>query len=239
MYISKVSVLGSLGLDLMIIAHSIRELSSFKTEHALHPSAHKTDSCTLHLFAFAIDPSEDLPINIHLFEVPNSLDGFTISSSSGRAAEEFSYVTAGGLGVVRVESSTLVVEIGRSDSLRALNACILVTSWVLTLGLACITVMGARKGRTDFVVLFLYVSVVLAIGSLQRLLVSPPPFGECIGGFLWPPVFGPVSSSHEFPETIGFLSQITVMTISSVVLVYNVPKPCPSRKIYPCCIEKT
>lgn len=198
----------------------IRELSSFKTEHDLHPSTHNTDSYTLHLFAFAIDPSTNLSINIHRFEVPNSLDGFTISSSATRVVKEFSYITTNGFTVTGVDSSALTVEIKRSDLSQALNVCILVTSWVLTLGLAYVTVTGARNGRVDFMVLFLYVSVALAIASLRRLLVSqPPPFGEYV-------------------DTVGSLSQIAVMTLSSVALAYNLLKPYPSRKIYPRSLEK-
>jgi len=168
-------------VKLTVSTHSIRELHSFWTEHELHPSAHSVDSYTFRAFGLVVDPATNLSVDIGRFAVANSLDWFTISSRSARAVEGFTYDTASGPTTVEMGSSTLEVEIRRSESAKALNMCIFATNWILTLVTAYIAGKAATNRRVDFATVVFHGSIALVIPSIRKLYIDPPPFGAFPG----------------------------------------------------------
>jgi len=190
---------------------NIRELHTFWTGHELHPSGPSADSYTFHVFAIAVDPVTNLSVNIAQFAIVNSLDGFTISSRGAEAMKRFNYDTDGGPKTVEIESRALDVQIRHSKSAKMLNICIFATNWALTLVSTYIACKATTTGRVDFAVVLVHGSMVLAISSIRKLYVSPPPFGA-------------------FTDSVGFFSQIAIVALSSVMLLYTASKSYLSTK---------
>ena len=169
-------------VELLIVwIYRIRELTSFRTEHELHPSETSIDSYAFHVFGFAIAPSTNLSIDIARFAIADTFDGFTISTRGMNVTKDFIYNAGKGLTTTEILAHALEVGISRSNFTQGLTMCMLVTNWVLTLVSTYYAFVAVRKGRVDFAIIILHASTGLAVSAIQKLYASPPPFGEPIG----------------------------------------------------------
>lgn len=182
----------------------VQELTSFRTVHELHPSAHAIDSYTFSLLAFAIDPATGTSVNISKFGLENLLEWFTIFSNGTQTTTEFTHHTTSGSITTEVESHALAVEIRRSGWARTFNMCIFATNWILTAG-AVHFLWERASGWVAVTAVILRISGVLAIATIRNLYIGTPPFGP-------------------FIDAVGFFSQITIIALSSMVWLYDSSK---------------
>ena len=169
--------------DLIVRIYRIQELVSFRTQHELNLSENSIDSYAFHVFAFVMDPSTNLPVDIAQFAIADSFDGLTISSHTVNITKNFTYNTGGGSIMVEVVARALEVEISRSKFMRGLTMSMFATNWALTIASAYIVFTAVTKGRVDFMVVILYGSMGMAILGIQKFYINPPPFGALLGMF--------------------------------------------------------
>jgi len=181
------------------------------TEHELHLSEH-SGTYTFNAFAFAIDPATNLSLDITRFGILDLLNGFATSSQSIVTTKVFTYGADNGSPTIEVAARVLEVEISRSELAQAFTMWMFATNWILTLASAYLTFAAVTKGRVDFTVFILHGSMALAIPSIWKLYIGPPPFGASL-------------------DVVGFSSQITIVAICSVVLLYAATKSHFSVKV--------
>lgn len=151
---------------LTVDACRTRELVSFRTNHELHPSGPSADSYIFHAFAFAIDPSTNLPVDVALFTIAGLPDGFATSSRRTTVSGGFVPSTDDGSTMVEIEAWTLEVKYRRSKLSGALTLCMFAMSWALTLGSVCVTLMAMTKGAVSLTTIVLHAFTALAILGL-------------------------------------------------------------------------
>jgi len=78
-------------------------------------------------------------------------------------------------------AQALEVEISRSELAQTFTMWMFTTNWILTLVSAYLTFTAVTKGRVNFTVVILHCSMALAIPSIWKLYISPPPFGASLG----------------------------------------------------------
>lgn len=147
----------------------------------MRPTEDSIDSYAFHAFAFAIDPSTNLSIDIARFAVADSFDGFTVSSRGMDFTMDFTYDPGNGSTTVEILAHALEIGISRSGFTRALTMCMFATSWFLTVASTYFAFKAVAKGRADFAIVMLHASTGLAISSIQKLYTSPPPLGASLG----------------------------------------------------------
>jgi hypothetical protein len=179
----------------------VQELTSFRTVHKLHPSAHAIDSYTFNLLAFAIAPATGTPVNITQFRLENLLDWFAIFSNGTRGTTGFTHHTTNGSITTEVESHVLAVEIRRSEWARTFNMCIFATNWILTVG-AVHFLWERTSGWVAVIAAILRISGVLAIATIRNLYIGTPPFGPSL-------------------NVVEFFLQITIIALSSMAWLYD------------------
>ena len=206
----------------MVWTYRIRELNSFRMEHELYPSENTIDPYEFHVFAFAVDPSTNLPIDIAQFTIADSLDGFTITSRGMEITKDFTYDAGSGSTTVEIVARALEVEVGRSKLIKALNMCMFATNWALTIASAYVVFSAVTKGRVDFMIVILYSSMAMAILSIQKFYINPPPFGTLLGMPRYTRLF--YSLITHPPDALGFYSQATIVAICFTMLLYTATK---------------
>jgi len=124
----------------------IQDLTSFRTEHELHPYGNSVGSYTFHVFAFAIDPATNLSLNITKFTLADSLDGIT---SRGKPAVVIPvYGTNGGSTTVGIEPKVLAIEYRPRRSSEALQMYTFVAYWIVAFVSAYgVSLVAMTKGR--------------------------------------------------------------------------------------------
>ena len=162
-------------------------LDKFKTVHEMRASGHfpnPLDSYTLQIFAVAINPANNLSVNIAQFSVPDSSNGFTVSSSSHEVdvTNQFVHDVGNGSEIMQVKPRTLTITIQYSAFTLALTACMFIANWALTLASLCITFSAIRKGRVTWSAFMLHNTMALVILSIRKLCLYPQPFGVFLGG---------------------------------------------------------
>lgn len=161
-------------------------MDKFETLHELRPSGHfpePFDSYTLHLSALAINPADNLSVDIAQFSVPGSPNGFTISSSSHEAdvTNRFMYDAGDGSEIIQVRPRALTITIQYSAFTLALTMCTFVANWALTLGSLHITLSAIKKGQVTWPAFILHNTMLLVILSIRKLSTWPQPFGVFLG----------------------------------------------------------
>ena len=161
-------------------------LDKFRTVHEMRASGHfpkPLDSYTLQIFAFAINPTNNLSVDIAQFSVPDSPNGFTVSSSSHEVdtTNHFTYDAGNGSGIMQVKPRALTITIQYSAFTLALTACMFVANWALTLASLCITFSAIRKGRVTWSAFMLHNTMALVILSIRKLYLYPQPFSVFLG----------------------------------------------------------
>jgi len=215
-------------IELTICVYRIRELTSFRTQHELHPSEGSVDSYTFHVFGFAIDPSTNLPIDMARFAIADSVDGYAISSRAMNITKDFTYNTDSGLTTAEILAHALEVGIGRSKFTQALTMCMFVTTWFLTIVSTYFAFSAVKKGTVDFAIVVLHASIVLAIAGIQKIYTSPPPFGISLGTIR---LYPPVARSNGVPlDTWGSFSQAAIVAFCSMMLLFTATKSYLSTK---------
>lgn len=154
--------------------------------HELRPSGHfpePFDSYTLQVFALAINPADNLSVDIAQFSVPDSPNGFIVSSFSHEAelTDRFTYDVGDGAEVMQVKPRALTITIQYSAFTLALTVCMFVANWALTLASLYITLSAIKKGRVTWPAFILHNTMLLVILSIRKLSTWPQPFGVFIG----------------------------------------------------------
>lgn len=164
----------SLGLDKFETVHEMRASGRFPEP---------LDSYTFQLFAFAINPADNLSVDIAQFSVPSSPNGFIVSSPVHEAdvTNQFTYDAGNGSEMIQVKSRALTITIQYSAFTLALTACMSVANWALTLASLCITLSAIKKGRVTWSAFILHNTMTLVILSIRKLYLCPPPFGVFLG----------------------------------------------------------
>jgi hypothetical protein len=158
----------------------------FETVHELRGSGRfpePLDSYTLQLFAFAINPADNLSVDITQFSVTGSPNSFTVSSSSHGAGitNQFAYDTGNGAEIMQVRSRALTITIQYSAFTLALTVCMFIANWVLTLASLCITLSAIKRGRVTWSAFVLHSTMALVVLFIRNLYPCPPPFGVFLG----------------------------------------------------------
>ena len=158
----------------------IRELTSFRTDHQLHPSGNYVDSYVFHTFAFGVDPATNSSVRIAQLGIAGTAEGLTTSRGTLVAAISTDS-TNGGSTMAGIESRTMEVVYRRPKSSGALIICMLVTSWALTLVSVYITQVAMAKGRVESTTLMLHAVTALAILGLWGGWLGTESFGALQG----------------------------------------------------------
>lgn len=162
----------SLGLDKFETVHKMQALGRF-----LKP----LDSYSVQLFAFGINPVNNLSVDIAQFPAPTAPTGFTVSSHYADVMDKFTYDTGNGSEITRVKSRALTLTIRYSAFALALTTCMFATNWALTLASLCITFSTMKKGRITWSAFALHSTMALVVPSIRRLYLCPLPFGAFLG----------------------------------------------------------
>ena len=164
----------SLGWDKFETVHNVQALGRLPEP---------LDSHSLQLFAFAINPADNLPVDIARFSVPSSPNGFTVSSRfhSTYVPNQFTYNTGNGSETIQVNSRALSIVIQYSSFTLVFTGCMFITNWVFALASLCITLSAMKKGRVTWPALALNSTMVLVVHSIRKLYLCPLPFGTILG----------------------------------------------------------
>ena len=160
-------------------------LGGFETVHDVQASGRfpePLDSYSLQLFAFAINPADNLPVDIR-FSVPNSPNGFTVSSHFHRTyiPNRFTYDTGNGSETIQVNSRALSIVIQYSAFALVFTGCMFATNWIFTLASLYITFSAVKKGQVTWHAFALNSTMILVVHSIRKLYLCPLPFGMVLG----------------------------------------------------------
>ena len=159
-------------------------LEKFETVHEMRASERfrgPLDPYTFQLFAFAINPADNLSIDIAQFSVPGSPNGFTVSSHEADVTNQFMYGAGSGSEIMQAKSRALTITIQYSAFTLALTACMFIANWALTLASLSITFSAIKRGRVTWSAFMLHNTMAFVILSIRKLYLCPPPFGVFLG----------------------------------------------------------
>lgn len=161
-------------------------MDKFETLHELRPSGHfpdPFDSYTFQVFALAINPADNLSVDIAQISVPGSPNGFIVSSSSHEAdaPNRFMYDAGDGSEIIQVRPRALTITIQYSAFTLAFTMCTFVANWALALASLYITLSAIKKGRVTWSAFILHNTMLLVILSIKKLSTWPQPFGVFLG----------------------------------------------------------
>jgi len=181
----------------------LMDYNHFATEHDIHASGHfpiPFDSYNFQVYAFAINPATNQSVNVVRFSVPDSPRGFTLSSSETEVAKLFTCATEEGPKTVEIKSRMLTIAVRYSTFTLTLTTCMFVVNWTLALASLYTAFSAVTKGSVTWPVFIRHSAMVLVVLSIRKLYLCPPPVGM-------------------FLDTVGFFSQIVILSFSSVALL--------------------
>ena len=135
---------------------------------------------------------------------------------------------------VDVVSRALELDIRRSVFSRAFTMCLWIVNWALFARTMYVTLaIAVNAQKVTDVVLALLITVILTVPAIRALYVGEPPFGILLG--ICPGSHFPhVDADADFCcwiDVVGLFSQITLVALYYLVLLYLVTKPPPSRDL--------
>jgi len=198
----------------------------FEAKHELHASGRLPapfDSYTFQAFVFAINPFSNQSVDITRFTVPGSPDGFTLRSTDMEVEKQFTYDTCNGPVTVKVKSRLLTVVLRYSTLTLVLTTCMFVANWILTFASLHITISATTGGRVTWSAFVLQGAMALVIPSIRKLYPCPPPFGMYLGVIYV--LLRPTKTEHFLLETVGFFSQLIILSFCSIALLRSLAAP--------------
>ena len=159
-------------------------LDKFETVHKMQASGRflkPLDSYSVQLFAFGINPVNNLSVDIVQFSAPTAPNVFTVSSHYVDVMDKFTYDTSNGSEVTQVKSRALTLTIRYSVFALALTTCMFAANWTLTLASLCITFSTMKKGRMTWSAFALHSTMAFVVPTIRKLYLCPLPFGAFLG----------------------------------------------------------